>query len=142
MRYSMEAPGRSQPRRRAIGSAGERLVHTEEVTGSIPVSPTSGNIIAEPAMAAQYSSKVQQRLLTCSEKVTLWPTVELASWLHEGNLSPRDGGSSSAQCLAQGRLPRPSAKPAHGTRSRTGSGGDRSTCTCRSDRTGPQLCRR
>jgi hypothetical protein len=26
---------------RAIGSAGERLVHTEEVTGSIPVSPTS-----------------------------------------------------------------------------------------------------
>jgi hypothetical protein len=29
-----------QTRRRAIGSAGERLVHTEEVTGSIPVSPT------------------------------------------------------------------------------------------------------
>jgi hypothetical protein len=27
-------------RQRAIGSAGERLVHTEEVTGSIPVSPT------------------------------------------------------------------------------------------------------
>ena len=26
---------------RAIGSAGERLVHTEEVTGSIPVSPTN-----------------------------------------------------------------------------------------------------
>jgi hypothetical protein len=25
---------------RAIGSAGERFVHTEEVTGSIPVSPT------------------------------------------------------------------------------------------------------
>src|SRR3984957_9604414 len=29
-----------EKRRRAIGSAGERLVHTEEVTGSIPVSPT------------------------------------------------------------------------------------------------------
>ena len=29
------------PRSRAIGSAGERLVHTEEVTGSIPVSPTA-----------------------------------------------------------------------------------------------------
>ena len=28
------------PGTRAIGSAGERLVHTEEVTGSIPVSPT------------------------------------------------------------------------------------------------------
>ena len=37
----MGAPGRfPKPRRRAIGSAGERLVHTEEVTGSIPVSPT------------------------------------------------------------------------------------------------------
>ena len=40
MRYPMEAPGGCQTRRRAIGSAGERLVHTEEVTGSIPVSPT------------------------------------------------------------------------------------------------------
>jgi hypothetical protein len=35
--------------RRAIGSAGERLVHTEEVTGSIPVSPT--NVIrSEPSV--------------------------------------------------------------------------------------------
>jgi hypothetical protein len=34
-------PQRPAPnQRRAIGSAGERLVHTEEVTGSIPVSPT------------------------------------------------------------------------------------------------------
>ena len=34
-------PLRTAPdQRRAIGSAGERLVHTEEVTGSIPVSPT------------------------------------------------------------------------------------------------------
>ncbi len=48
MRYAMEAPGMTcgpcdgpdSFRRRAIGSAGERLVHTEEVTGSIPVSPT------------------------------------------------------------------------------------------------------
>jgi hypothetical protein len=31
---------RAPDQRRAIGSAGERLVHTEEVTGSIPVSPT------------------------------------------------------------------------------------------------------
>ena len=30
---------------RAIGSAGERLVHTEEVTGSIPVSPTSIDLL-------------------------------------------------------------------------------------------------
>ena len=32
--------GQRSTQRRAIGSAGERLVHTEEVTGSIPVSPT------------------------------------------------------------------------------------------------------
>jgi hypothetical protein len=31
---------------RAIGSAGERFVHTEEVTGSIPVSPTSKQAVA------------------------------------------------------------------------------------------------
>jgi hypothetical protein len=50
MRYPMGALGRgcsgfsprrtARDQRRAIGSAGERLVHTEEVTGSIPVSPT------------------------------------------------------------------------------------------------------
>ena len=33
-------PAGAPYQRRAIGSAGERLVHTEEVTGSIPVSPT------------------------------------------------------------------------------------------------------
>ena len=41
MRYSVVAAGLfAGPASRAIGSAGERLVHTEEVTGSIPVSPT------------------------------------------------------------------------------------------------------
>jgi hypothetical protein len=41
MRYSVFGPADSvSARARAIGSAGERLVHTEEVTGSIPVSPT------------------------------------------------------------------------------------------------------
>ena len=41
MRYSVVAAGSMRaPRSRAIGSAGERLVHTEEVTGSNPVSPT------------------------------------------------------------------------------------------------------
>jgi hypothetical protein len=39
---TLRAPQRRniKPQARAIGSAGERLVHTEEVTGSIPVSPT------------------------------------------------------------------------------------------------------
>jgi hypothetical protein len=38
-------------RARAIGSAGERLVHTEEVTGSIPVSPTQIGRLSEPFAA-------------------------------------------------------------------------------------------
>ena len=46
-------------RARAIGSAGERLVHTEEVTGSIPVSPTqaSGRF---PVRGPALSISVQQ----------------------------------------------------------------------------------
>jgi hypothetical protein len=40
---------------RAIGSAGERLVHTEEVTGSIPVSPT------ELAWAGRWPSATSPR---------------------------------------------------------------------------------
>src|SRR5699024_8744693 len=35
-------PGTARVVIRAVGSAVERLVHTEEVTGSIPVSPTAG----------------------------------------------------------------------------------------------------
>jgi hypothetical protein len=45
---------------RAIGSAGERLVHTEEVTGSIPVSPTRQNASATILFLASYNTEVQQ----------------------------------------------------------------------------------
>src|SRR5262249_30676742 len=38
-------------RARAIGSAGERLVHTEEVTGSIPVSPTRSGAVRDARAA-------------------------------------------------------------------------------------------
>jgi hypothetical protein len=53
MRYSKIAPRHGyRPQARAIGSAGERLVHTEEVTGSIPVSPTRSEAqIGQPASA-------------------------------------------------------------------------------------------
>src|SRR5215467_8532480 len=40
MRYADTRLERSSSTGRVMGSAGERLVHTEEVTGSIPVSPT------------------------------------------------------------------------------------------------------
>ena len=50
MRYSKIAPRHGyRPQARAIGSAGERLVHTEEVTGSIPVSPTLAGTKADKA---------------------------------------------------------------------------------------------
>ena len=39
--------GSLDSRARAISSAGERFVHTEEVTGSIPVSPTSTNSLSD-----------------------------------------------------------------------------------------------
>jgi hypothetical protein len=47
----------------AISSAGERFVHTEEVTGSIPVSPTQVRaLINDLAVmdSPQYSNEVQQ----------------------------------------------------------------------------------
>jgi hypothetical protein len=47
------------PRIRAIGSAGERLVHTEEVTGSIPVSPTTKQQVSEMELTPQES--IQRR---------------------------------------------------------------------------------
>jgi hypothetical protein len=37
---------------RAISSAGERFVHTEEVTGSIPVSPTQSAQVRSPLRRA------------------------------------------------------------------------------------------
>ena len=54
MRYSKIALRHGyRPQARAIGSAGERLVHTEEVTGSIPVSPTPTATKADKALEAQ-----------------------------------------------------------------------------------------
>ena len=52
--------GYSRPSLRAISSAGERFVHTEEVTGSIPVSPTQlrGHV---PSMDVAFLMAVQQR---------------------------------------------------------------------------------
>jgi hypothetical protein len=47
----------------AISSAGERFVHTEEVTGSIPVSPTQVRALINDLAATdlrQYSTEVQQ----------------------------------------------------------------------------------
>ena len=53
MRYSKIALRRGyRPQARAIGSAGERLVHTEEVTGSIPVSPTRSETKIEQSKIA------------------------------------------------------------------------------------------
>src|SRR5690242_20989729 len=103
MRYPMEAPGRSQARRRAIGSAGERLVHTEEVTGSIPVSPTQLDgrfLLRESAGLLPYSAEVQQRLAA-------EPLTELA----QGSTGGRRGNSvAHARCGPRSSL-RPVLRP-------------------------------
>ena len=59
-------------RRRAIGSAGERLVHTEEVTGSIPVSPTS--VRPGQKLTGQASSR-GWGLSPSSAHPGAWPTM-------------------------------------------------------------------
>src|SRR5579875_2649883 len=56
----------ARSRQRAIGSAGERLVHTEEVTGSIPVSPTIST-----AGSRQWTGRSACRLVRGSvERIT------------------------------------------------------------------------
>ncbi len=57
---------------RAIGSAGERLVHTEEVTGSIPVSPTT----PEPPGPASGQSAAHPSL---NDAAPVGPRLQLAS---------------------------------------------------------------
>src|SRR5277367_5489764 len=47
LRPGLRSHRTASDQRRAIGSAGERLVHTEEVTGSIPVSPTRSGPYAD-----------------------------------------------------------------------------------------------
>jgi hypothetical protein len=59
------------PRRRAIGSAGERLVHTEEVTGSIPVSPTQLN--------GRFRSRSWPFLISVQQRSTATLCIELAA---------------------------------------------------------------
>jgi hypothetical protein len=59
MRYADTRPERRGTKHRtgrwAIGSAGERLVHTEEVTGSIPVSPTALELVSGSRQASPTS---------------------------------------------------------------------------------------
>jgi len=68
-----QAPGYARPQwtsvfagkghtelRPATSGDGPGLIHTEEVTGSIPVSPTSTNTHRGEPQKSAYSSKVQQ----------------------------------------------------------------------------------
>jgi hypothetical protein len=65
----------SASRTRAIGSAGERLVHTEEVTGSIPVSPTSLNTVPGPTDRCREGQSEGQ------DPQTGWSLVHLLAFL-------------------------------------------------------------
>jgi hypothetical protein len=48
---------------RAIGSAGERLVHTEEVTGSIPVSPTRSTLLLRAAPVVDVAALLAELVI-------------------------------------------------------------------------------
>jgi hypothetical protein len=61
----------SLTRARAIGSAGERLVHTEEVTGSIPVSPTD----VRPVQRLTDSSHPTHRMGAVAVLGGIWEIV-------------------------------------------------------------------
>jgi hypothetical protein len=81
MRYPMGAPGRGcrgvcprgkpHDQRRAIGSAGERLVHTEEVTGSIPVSPTQKTAVHRPC----FRDRAVDPLAWCPILGAVWERI-------------------------------------------------------------------
>jgi hypothetical protein len=71
---SGKVAARSAPDIRAIGSAVERLVHTEEVTGSIPVSPSPSN----PCNARVF-------LFVRPSRATLRATMLSENWLWAGS---------------------------------------------------------
>ena len=76
--------------RRAIGSAGERLVHTEEVTGSIPVSPTRSapmSIFVEIIVGA-IRSQVPLIRKPCSGNLP----ERRAAWVPCGRIRPTSFG--------------------------------------------------
>ncbi len=60
------------PGRRAIGSAGERLVHTEEVTGSIPVSPTSRILVSGQVRGSSHRSHPTSRMRPLAYLGGIW----------------------------------------------------------------------
>jgi hypothetical protein len=111
-------------RRRAIGSAGERLVHTEEVTGSIPVSPTqlSGRFRSSDRPFAGHTTPEYSNVLAAE------PLAELLERVPGGGGGDLDGPMyppsperppaqrARRQRLAhrtRRRLPPPAASPLH-----------------------------
>jgi hypothetical protein len=92
---------------RAIGSAGERLVHTEEVTGSIPVSPTQPKAGSEsrnrPSLSSG-SSKRQQRpsrdqLLAMPQDAHRHTGMDVEGSQQRGSGLPTSGRTKITKCL-------------------------------------------
>ena len=80
-------------RGRAIGSAGERLVHTEEVTGSIPVSPTR----SEPtSIFGQYGASPGRAVHGHAAAHGLHPVPRHAG-LHQPGLGEHGGRYRNSQ---------------------------------------------
>ena len=96
-RRDTAVPGAARPRRaarirrRAIGSAGERLVHTEEVTGSIPVSPTRSEAMWVSIKLTVGAIPVAVKCAAVSPRSWTYPSARKAvrrSRSHSGNPLP------------------------------------------------------
>ena len=96
MRYALvrvprPAGRRKQPYSRAIGSAGERLVHTEEVTGSIPVSPTQKPAGHRPC----FRDRAADPLARCPILGAIWERISAGSG---GCAASRASSTGTIEC--------------------------------------------
>ena len=100
MRYSKIAPRHGyRPQARAIGSAGERLVHTEEVTGSIPVSPTRSQTKIEQCKTPKGKVRGVNPLLCCQPDLRRsgqWQVTAASTSSTPGALSAGKPGTGRA----------------------------------------------
>jgi hypothetical protein len=111
---------------RAIGSAGERLVHTEEVTGSIPVSPTqvgrglARRYAATPRPRQSFTGGSRNSRTELAQRVRSSAAFALRAardnWLDSMTDKPAKTSAPTARCPAG---PRPRSVASDARRLRT-----------------------
>jgi hypothetical protein len=98
---------------RAIGSAGERLVHTEEVTGSIPVSPTRSQAV-RGARAAFFDLCAATGAAVAAGPSRLCPRCRRASCVAPGALPAKAPSFRRSSLASWQERRRPSARTGSG----------------------------